>query len=85
MQDVPVEDVPMEIESEESSSDGSSSEENETSESLLSDSSLASQLSKIPTVLPRLRYSGHCNIETVKDGIVFDLQFEYYLTKRPPQ
>lgn len=46
-----------------------SSEEEETSGSDLSDSSLQQDFSKVPTILPRQRYSGHCNIETVKDGI----------------
>ena len=62
---------------ESSSADSSFCEEEEdgSSESLLSDSSSAPS-SKIPVILPRRRYAGHCNIETVRDGIDLHLLVE---------
>lgn len=53
-----------------SSDEADSTEESESlEEELTTDSSAESSMSKIPTVLPRKRYGGHCNTETVKDGM----------------
>ena len=38
------------------------------SEEELSDPSSEVALDKLPTLLPRMEYSGHCNVETLKDG-----------------
>lgn len=36
--------------------------------------------SGVPIILPRARFSGHCNVDTVKDGMLFKLRSTIYIS-----